>query len=120
MKIFFIGVLILNFVLEGLAGFGLIAGPQGLFSDTRPEGGMWAMNYGFAALAIASAGFWVYPYRENRQAVGAVLGLLLTFHTLMCLSLTIPGDQVSGVIAHGVMAVLCLILYTQRSRWCAS
>jgi hypothetical protein len=119
MKVFFTGVLFLNFLLEGFAAVLLIGGPQGILSDVRPETGMWAMNYGFAAIAIASAIFWIWPYRENRKAVGAVLGLLLTFHTLLFIALAIPGNQVPGMIAHGVMAALCGFLYTQRSKWCA-
>ncbi len=117
-KIFFISVLVLNLLLEGLAAFSLIAGPQGIFAEVQPESGMWAMNYGFAALAIASAVFWIWPYRDNRQAVGSVLGILLTFHTFMFISLAIPGNQMPGMIAHAVMAVLCLVVYTQRSKWC--
>ena len=117
MKAFFISVLVMNLLLEGLAAASLIGGPQGL-ANIQPETGMWAMNYGFAALAIASAIFWIWPNRENRQAVGSVLGVLLTFHTFMFISLLVPGTQVPGTIAHGVMAVLCLVLYTQRSRWC--
>jgi len=118
MKVFFICVLILNLLLEGLAAASLIGGPQGIFAEVQPDGGMWAMNYGFAALAIASAVLWIWPNRENRQAVGSVLGILLTFHTFLFISLSIPGNQVPGMVAHGVMAVLCLILFTQRSRWC--
>ena len=119
MKIFFTSVLILNLLLEGLAAASLIGGPQGIFSEAHPEGGMWAMNYGFAALAFASAVFWIWPYRENRQAVTSVLGILLTFHTFMFISLAIPGNQMPGMIAHAVMAVLCLFAFTPRSKWCS-
>jgi hypothetical protein len=118
MRIFFISVLVLNLLLEGTAGSALILGPQGIFSETAPEAGMWAMNYGFAALAIASAVFWIWPYRNDMRAVGAVLGILVTFHVLLAVSLAIPGNQLGGMAAHSVMAVLCLILLTQRSRWC--
>lgn len=119
MKVFFISVLVLNLLLEGFAAFSLIAGPQGIFAEVQPASGMWAMNYGFAALAFATAVFWIWPYRENRQAVTAVLGILLTFHTFMFISLTIPGNQMPGMIAHAVMALLCLVAYTQRSKWCS-
>ena len=116
MRIFFVAVLVLNLLLEGAAGTALIFGPEGAFSDVRPEGGMWAMNYGFAALAIASAVFWIWPHRSDVKAVGAVLGILLTFHTLLSISLGIPGNQLGASITHGVMAVLCLILFTQQAK----
>lgn len=118
MKILFISFLVLNLLLEGVAAAFLIGGPQGISSEVQPASGMWAMNYGFGAIAIASAIFWVWPYRENRQAVSPVLGILLTFHTMLVISLAIPGNQVPGMIAHVVLAVLCMILYTQRSKWC--
>ena len=57
--------------------------------------------------------FWVWPYRENRQAVSAVLGILLTFHTMLVISLAIPENQAPGMTAHAVMVVLCMSLYTQ-------
>lgn len=118
MKIFFIAVLVLNLIFEGLAGAGLVFGPQGIMAEVQPEGGMWAMNYGFAAFAIASSIFWIWPNRSNIKAVGSVLGILFTFHTLMCTALAIPGDQVVGMSIHGLMAVLCLFLLTQRAKWC--
>ncbi len=118
MKVFFISVLVLNFVFESLAGISLIFGPQGAFSEVQPDSGMWAMNYGFAALAIASAIAWIWPNKENTQAVGSVLGILVTFHILLCISLAIAGNQIAGMVIHGIMAVLCSVLFTQRSKWC--
>lgn len=120
MKVFFISVLVLNFLFESLAGVSLIFGPQGIFSDARPEEGMWAMNYGFAALAMASAIFWIWPGRDDARATGTLLGVLLTFHTLMSISLAIPGDQMAAMAIHGVLAILCIFLFTQRSKWCAA
>ena len=119
MKMFFTSVLILNLLLEALAAASLIGGPQGL-ANIQPETGMWAMNYGFAVIAIASAVFWIWPHRENRQAVTPVLGILLTFHTCLFIALSSAGTQVFGIVAHGIMTVLCLVLFTQRSKWCTS
>ena len=89
MKNIFSGFLILNFLLEGLAAITLIGGTLGIFSIAQLEAGPWAMNYGFGAAAIATAVFWVWPYRDSRQAVSPVLGILLAF-----------------------------FLYIQRSKWC--
>lgn len=117
MKIFFIVVLVLNFLFETLAGVLLISGPTGLAAETWAAEGMWGMNYGFAALAIASMVFWVWPLRTNLAAVSLALGVLITFHVGLTISLAIPGNQMGGMIAHAIMAVLCIVAYTQRSKW---
>jgi hypothetical protein len=116
MRILFIVVLVVNLLTEALAAATLIGGPDGIAAAGK--GGMWSMHYGFAALAIASASLWVWPYRNNLKAVTAVLGVLCTFHTGLFVSLTLAGDQQVGMIIHGVMAVLCIVLFTQRAKWC--
>ena len=98
MKRFFIGVLVLNLLAEGLAAFFLITAPENLFAEGQLEGVIWARNYGFAALAIASTVFWVWPSRDNSKAVGTVLGILLTFHIGLSSSLAIAGDQILAVV----------------------
>jgi hypothetical protein len=116
MRILFIVVLVVNLLTEALAAATLIGGPDGIAAAGK--GGMWSMHYGFAALAIASASLWVWPYRNNLKAVTAVLGVLCTFHTGLFVSLTLAADQQVGMIIHGVMAVLCIVLFTQRAKWC--
>jgi len=116
MRILFIVVLVVNLLTELLAATTLIGGPDGIAAAGK--GAMWSMHYGFAALAIASASLWVWPYRNNLKAVTAVLGVLTTFHTGLFVSLTLAGDQQAGQIIHAVMAVLCFALFTQRTRWC--
>ena len=118
MKIFFVAFLVVNLIFEGLAGVGLILGEQGVMAATHTTDSMWGMNYGFGAFAIASAVFWLWPNRSDAKAVGSVLGILLTFHTLLCISLAIAGNQIPGMVIHGIMAVLSLVLLTQRSKWC--
>ena len=118
MKKLFVGFLVLNLLLEGLAAAFLIAGPQGILSDAQsPDGILWAANYGFAAIAIASAIFWIWPSRDNRQAVGAVLGILLTFHAMIFVSFATQGNQIPPMVIHGVMAALAIVLYSQRSKY---
>ena len=118
MKTLFTVVLVLNFLTETLAATTLIGGPEGFVAAGR--GGMWSMHYGFAALAIASASLWIWPYRTNRPVVTAVLGVLMTFHTGLLISLSLAGDQQAGVVIHAVMSVLCIVLFTQRSKWCTA
>jgi len=114
----FVGFLVLNLLLEGLAAALLIGGPQGILSDAQsPDGVLWAANYGFAAIAIASTIFWIWPNRDSRQVVGAVLGILLTFHTLIFVSFAIQGDQIPPMVIHAVMAAIAIVLYSQRSKY---
>jgi hypothetical protein len=116
MKILFNIVLILSFLFEALASVSLIGGPEGVSAPGL--GNQWSMHYGFAALAIASMSLWAWPYRTNLPVVTFALGVLFTFHTGLSISLTLAGDQQAGMIIHSVLAVLCLILLTQRSKWC--
>ena len=119
MKVFFTAYLALNFLLEMVAAITLIGGTLGLISIAQLEASMWSMNYGFAAIAIASAIFWVWPYRSIHAVVGSVLGILLTFHALVSVSFAIQGDQVSPIVVHGVMAVLAVFFYSRRTKWCS-
>lgn len=116
MKVLFMVVLVLNALLESVAAVSLIGGPAGL--SAAGQGGQWSMHYGFAALAIASASLWVWPWRADLKAVTAVLGILLVFHTGLLVSLLVAGDQAGGAVAHAVVAFLCLVAFTQRKRWC--
>jgi hypothetical protein len=116
MKILFNVVLILSFLFEALASTSLIGGPEGV--SAAGLGNQWSMHYGFAAIAIASMSLWAWPYRTNLPVVTFALGVLFTFHTGLSISLTLAGDQQVPSILHGVLAVLFLILLTQRSTWC--
>jgi hypothetical protein len=117
-KNFFVSFLVLNLLLEGMAAGFLIAGPQGVLSDVQtPDGILWSANYGFGAMAIASAIFWIWPHRGSRAAVASVLGILMTFHALVFVSFAMQGNHLSPMMAHGVMAVVAIFLYTQRSRF---
>lgn len=118
MKKLFSAYLVLNFVLELLAAITLIGGTLGLFSVAQLETGMWSMNYGFAAIAMASTVFWVWPHRSSHAAVGSVLGILLTFHALVSVSFAIQGDQVTPIVAHAIMAIVAIFFYSQRTKWC--
>ena len=118
MKNLFTGFLFLNFLLEFVAGVVLIGASLGLLSVAQLETGMWSMIYGFAALAVATAIFWVWPHRDNRDVVGAVLGILLSFHALILIAFVIEGNQTPSAIAHAAMAAYAMFLYMQRSKWC--
>ena len=110
MKYVFIILLVLNFLAEVMAAVSLIGGPGGIAAIG--SGGQWSMHYGFAVIAIASAGLWVWPQRRERAAVTAVLGILTVFHLSVLVSLALAGDQAVGVVIHtvvGALSVLCLL-----------
>ena len=119
MKIFFIVILAINLLFEAAAGIALIAGPTGLGAAEINTEGMWGMNYGFAALAMASAIIWLWPNRTNAAAVFSVMGMLASFHVLMTIALFL-GQQMGPSIAHGILGVCSIILLTQRAKWCES
>ena len=118
MRILFVVLLILHLLMESMAAVALIGGPEGISAAGR--GAQWSMHYGFAALAVASVSLWAWPRRTDLAAVTVALGLLLTFHTGLTISLAVAGDQVGGMIAHGVLAAISLVLITQRTKVCAS
>ena len=118
MKIFFIVVLVMNLLFEGAAGIALIMAPEGIGLEPMPVGGNWQLNYGFAALAVASAIIWIWPYRTNAAAVAAVMGMLSTFHVALTVSLALAGNQVGAMATHGLMAVLCIAALVLRAKWC--
>ena len=119
MKIFFITFLVLNLLFESIAAVFLLTGPDGVMAETMPVSGMWAMNYGFAVIAMASAIFWVWPHRTNLAAVSAVLGILATFHIALTISLTIPGNQIGPATLHGALAIMAVFAYLHRHKLCA-
>ena len=116
MKQLFTTFLVLNFLAETMAAVSLIAGPDGI--SAAGSGGQWAMHYGFAVVAIASASLWVWSYRAQLIPVTAVLGTLMVFHIAVAISLTLAGDQQFGMILHTVLSVMALVCFTQRRRWC--
>ena len=87
MKLLFSLLLVLNLLVEVLAGVATI-GCTGEISSIV-SGGQWSMHYGFAVLAIASLSIWVWPFRNELKAVTVALGLLMTFHIGVLCSLLI-------------------------------
>lgn len=117
MKHAFSATLILSLLLETMAAFALISGPGGI--SAAGQGEQWSMHYGFAALSIASISVWTWPHRTNLSAVTLCLGVLLTFHAAIAISLAIAGDQMFGLISHTILTVACIVLFTQKSSWCS-
>ena len=106
--------LALNFLLEALAAATLIGGPGGIGDATAAS--RWSMHYGFAVIAIASAGLWLWPARRELAALTPVLGVLTIFHAALVTSLFVAGDQPQGAVAHAVLAVVFAFLFLQRRK----
>jgi hypothetical protein len=118
MKKFFTGVLILNFLVEAMAAVALIAGAGTLMDAGQDMAAIWTRNYGFAVIAIGSAIFWIWPHRDNLKVVTAVVGMVMTFHICLTISLLL-GSQMGTAGLHGVLAILFITLFTQRKKLCA-
>lgn len=118
MRYVFGALLVLNFLVEVLAASTLIGGPDGIAA--AGSGGQWSMHYGFAVIAIASAGLWVWPHRRELGAVTAVLGMLTVFHVCVLASLIIAGDQPAGVMIHAVLAPLSVLCLLKRRAICGT
>jgi len=118
MRYIFGAFLVLNFLAEALAAGTLIGGPDGIAA--AGSGGQWSMHYGFAVIAIASAGLWIWPQRRALAAVTAVLGILTVFHICVLASLILAGDQPAGVVIHAVLAPLSALCLLKRRAICES
>ena len=117
MKTYFSIILTLNLLFEGMAAAVLIIAPESALAPG--DSVIWARNYGFAALAVASASLWLWPHRTNLQAVTVMCGTLMVFHIGLCGSLVIAGGANLGAAAtHGIMGVLFLVAFLQRNKWC--
>ena len=120
MKKVYSAVLIANLLIESAGAFALFAAPEFLVDTGNANAVLWSWNYGFVALAVGSAVFWTWPHRDSFTAAGAVLGILFSFHLAIAVALAIAGELFVDVILHGAFAVLCLYLFTHRSKWCLS
>jgi hypothetical protein len=123
MRKLLIVVLIVNALFEGLLGALLAFSPGSAVPDGNSAGISFAVNYGFAALAIASIVLWTWSEKDNLKTMGVVLGILLTFHSGLTIATAMTMTAESGAIptvVHGLMAVLCWILFFNRKKWCTS
>lgn len=122
MKNIFSGLLLVNFVFEGLVGILLIFGISAGDEDLLQVNSAWAQDYGFAALAIASIVFWVWKSRFIEAVATPTLGFLMCFHTGLAISTGIASsataDPIGASIAHGVLAITCITLFFTRKQWC--
>ena len=117
MKIIWNIVIVLSGLTELLAAASLIGGPEGIAA--AGSGGQWSMHYGFAALAIASLSVWIWPKRAQADAIAVALGVFITFHTGLLISLTLAGDQPVGMVLHGILAVLSIVVFFRRQQLAA-
>ena len=123
MRKLLIVVLIVNALFDGLLGALLAFSPGSAVPDGNSAGISFAVNYGFAALAIASIVLWTWSEKDNLNTMGVVLGILSTFHSGLTIATAMTMTAESGAIptvVHGIMAVLCWILFFNRKKWCTS
>ena len=118
MKKVYSAVLIANLLIESVGAIALFAAPDFLVDTGNASAVLWSWNYGFVALAVGSAVFWAWPHRDSFAAVGAVLGILLSFHLAIAVALAIADELFIDVVLHGAFAALCVYLFAQRSKWC--
>jgi len=118
MKKLYTAILIANLVIECVGVAVLFTAPAFLVDAENASALMWSRNYGFVALAVGSAVFWAWPYRDNFAATGVVLGIIASFHMAIAVAFAVADELFVDVVLHGVFAVICLFLFTQRSKWC--
>lgn len=110
------GLLVVNGLIETMAATALLLGPGGIAD--MGQGEQWSMHYGFAVIAVASVGIWLWPHRTNLAACTIGLGFLMLFHSSLTISLALAGDQLGGLIMHSVLATWSAAMFVLRRRWC--
>lgn len=121
MKKLLIVAFIAHVLLEGLVGALLIIAPYKITPHADAASLTFVINYGFAALAMASVVFWGWSGRDNYRIMGAVLGILATFHTGLTIAsgmMLVEDGSPAVLVIHAVMAVLFWLLFARRRQWC--
>jgi len=118
MRKLYSAVLVANLLIEVVGASVLLTAPDFLVDADNSSALLWSWNYGFVALAVGSAVFWAWPHRDSFAAAGIALGLLFSFHLAIAVALAIADALFGDVVLHSAFAILCLYLFTQRSRWC--
>ncbi|MCX2982283.1 hypothetical protein EYC98_15580 [Halieaceae bacterium IMCC14734] len=123
MRILLIIVLIANALFEGLVGLLLVISPESAITDGSVAGITFATNYGFAALTVASVIAWCWKDKDNLRTMGVVLGILSTFHSALtvatAINMSTTGEPLPTIV-HGIMALMCWVLFFNRKKWCSS
>ncbi len=114
MKHLYVAVLAMTIAFELLAAVSLIGGPGGF--QAAGSGEQWSMHYGFAAVVMASVPVWAWKNRFLPAVATQTLGILMTFHLLLAVSLFTAGDQFAGMVIHGILGSFCILLFALRSR----
>lgn len=121
MKKLLIVVFIAHVLLEGLVGALLIVAPYKITPHADAASLAFVINYGFAALAMASVVFWGWAGRNNFRIMGVVLGILATFHTGLAVAsgmMLVEEGSPAVLVIHAVLAVLFWLLFARRRQWC--
>ena len=112
--------LVMNLVVEAPVGISLILAPTSFLSAHHAEAAIWARNYGVAAFAVSTFIFWLWPHRDSYSTTGVALGFLMCFHTILSGALFTAEALLPGAILHSAFALMCIVLYFQRSKWCVT
>ena len=43
---------------------------------------------------------------------------LMVFHSALLISLILENSQIGGIVLHTVLALMAIVLFTLRGRWC--
>lgn len=111
-------LLILNLVFEGVIGIFLVIAPGQLGAGDNPVALVWMRNYGFAAIAMAGLGAFVWQEIDNLAALSVGLGGLSLFHVGLAVSSVLnanidPATNIPVAIVHGAFGVVFISYYVK-------
>ena len=117
MRLFFLIVLILHVLMEGIVGLILMFSPSVMVAETGGPQLDFVILYGSSGVTMALAAAWLWPLRNRIEPLGMGLGIFATFHTLVAVGGVIAvtnGSSPQIMIGHSVLAVLFWILWFKR------
>lgn len=119
MKKLLIVMLVVHTLFEGLIGILLVVSPSSVLPNADAASLAFAVNYGFAAITMASVVVWLWPQRHHAPTLATVLGILTTFHLCLAagtwMGAAAGGDILPSVI-HATLAVIFAVLFTSRAK----
>lgn len=111
-------VLVVHFLVEGLAGLVMVLQPRLLVPDLDATALPYLVSLGGAAISMALVAAWFWPHRHEAGVATVALGVLATYHTAQSLGGTLVltmGGGAQGVVLHLPLAIAFWALWSRRA-----
>ena len=112
--------LVINFLIEGLLGLGLIFAPGKIMPTDVPLTLFWIRNYGFAAFTMGTLGLLFIKVQNEPGAALVSLGALSLFHLGLTIGTGLGAARglapIPIPVLHGLMAAGFIFFFLKRPK----